>query len=130
MKPAARQGDKIVGLDTHIVMVPSPAGPVPTPVPMPFLGTLSSGLSEKVLILGGPAATEGSKATNDAPHPPVGGPFQRPPSNEATVQQGSTKVLVANKAAARLGDAAMTCNDPADAPNGTVVSSGRVLIGG
>lgn len=32
-KPAAKQGDRVVGVDTHIVMIPSPGGPVPTPVP-------------------------------------------------------------------------------------------------
>jgi len=38
-KPAAKQGDLVVGIDTHIVMVPSPAGPVPTATPMPFSGS-------------------------------------------------------------------------------------------
>lgn len=28
----------LIGLDVHIVMVPSPAGPVPTPLPHPFVG--------------------------------------------------------------------------------------------
>jgi len=31
--------------------------------------------------------------------------------------------------AARAGDPAMTCNDPADAPLGTVVASSTVLFG-
>jgi uncharacterized Zn-binding protein involved in type VI secretion len=38
-------------------------------------------------------------------------------------------VLINNKQAARMGDPAMTCNDPADAPNGTVIASGSVLVG-
>ena len=34
-QPAAKQGDQIVATDTHIVLVPSPGGPVPTPLPHP-----------------------------------------------------------------------------------------------
>lgn len=35
---ASTHQDIIVGLDIHIVMVPSPAGPIPTPLPHPFIG--------------------------------------------------------------------------------------------
>jgi uncharacterized Zn-binding protein involved in type VI secretion len=75
------------------------------------------------------AATVGSKAQNMPPHLPAGGPFLRPPKNQATIQQGSERVIIGNKGAARSGDPAITCNDPADAPNGVVVATGRVLIG-
>ncbi len=34
------------------------------------------------------------------------------------------------KQAARNGDTANTCNDPADMPVGTVIAVGTVLIGG
>jgi hypothetical protein len=54
----------------------------------------------------------------------AGGSFQKPPSNMATVHKGSTSVFVENKPAARMGDPAMTCNDPADAPNGKVFVPG------
>jgi uncharacterized Zn-binding protein involved in type VI secretion len=128
-KPAAKLGDKVVGLDTHIVMIPSPAGPVPTPMPMPFNGILMDALSEDVFIEQLPAATEKSKAQNVPPHIPAGGPFQKPPSNEGTIQMGSNTVFINNKQAARAGDTAMTCNDPADAPNGTVICTSTVLIG-
>jgi uncharacterized Zn-binding protein involved in type VI secretion len=33
------------------------------------------------------------------------------------------------KPAARTGDKALTCNDPADQPAGTVVAAGTVMIG-
>ena len=33
------------------------------------------------------------------------------------------------RSAARMGDTAMTCNDPADAPNGSIVCGGTVLVG-
>lgn len=129
-QPAAKQGDSVVGVDTHILMIPSPAGPVPTPTPMPFNGKLSLELSQDVVVANMPAATVGSKAMNTPAHIPTGGPFQKPPSNQGTVQQGTKKVLINNKDAARVGDPAMTCNDPSDAPNGTIVGGGTVLYGG
>lgn len=129
MGPAAKQGDKVVGIDTHIVMVPSPGGPVPTPMPMPFNGMLSGNLSSDVLIENKPAATKGSTADNLPPHVPAGGPFQKNPANKATVKRGSGKVLINNKEAAHLGDPADTCNDPADLPNGTVIGTGTVFVG-
>jgi hypothetical protein len=49
-KPAAKLGDKVMGVDTHIVMVPSPIGPMPTPTPMPFTGILIDGLCDRVKI--------------------------------------------------------------------------------
>jgi uncharacterized Zn-binding protein involved in type VI secretion len=129
--PAAKQGDKVVAVDTHIVMVPSPTGQVPTPLPHAFAGILNSGLSANVKIMGMPAATVGSKATNLPPHIPTppGVSFQKPPTNQATVMMGSATVFINNKPAARNGDTALTCNDPADLPVGKVVAVGTVLIG-
>jgi uncharacterized Zn-binding protein involved in type VI secretion len=129
-QPAAKQGDQIVATDTHIVMIPSPGGPVPTPLPHPFAGQLDGSLSGDVNIEGKAAAVQGSTATNTPAHVPQGGPFQKPPSNRATVQLGSGTVLINGKPAARNGDKAMTCNDPADLPAGTIVAAGTVLIGG
>jgi uncharacterized Zn-binding protein involved in type VI secretion len=129
MKPAAKATDAVVGTDTHILMIPSPGGPVPTPTPMPFAGTLSGALSEDVLIEEQAAAVVGSTADNTVPHIPTGGPFQKTPSNKGTVQVGSGSVLINGKAAARAGDTVMTCNDPADAPNGTIIAVGTVLFG-
>jgi uncharacterized Zn-binding protein involved in type VI secretion len=129
-QPAAKQGDQVVATDTHIVMIPSPGGPVPTPLPHPFAGQLDGSLSGDVNIEGKAAAVQGSTATNTPAHVPQGGSFQKPPSNRATVQLGSGTVLINGKPAARNGDKAMTCNDPADLPAGTVVAAGNVLIGG
>lgn len=128
-KPGAKQGDQITATDTHIVMVSSPGGPVPTPTPMPFAGQLSGELCSSVMIEDKAAAVKGSKAQNSPPHIPTGGPFQTPPSNEGKVHKGSGSVFMEDKEAARMGDTAMTCNDPQDAPVGTVVASGTVLIG-
>jgi uncharacterized Zn-binding protein involved in type VI secretion len=84
-KPAAKQGDKIVGTDIHILMVPTPGGPVPTPTPSPFNGTITTNTSTDVFIEGKPTATVQSGAVNMPPHIPAGGPFQKPPSNQGKI---------------------------------------------
>lgn len=128
-KPAAKKGDKIVGMDTHIVMVPSPGGPVPTPMPMPFSGEINGALSADVIIQNQAAAVKGSTADNMPPHIAMAGPFQTPPSNKATIQMGNPKVLINNKEAACAGNVANTCNDPIDLPQGQVIAVGTVLLG-
>src|SRR5262245_15487397 len=129
-QPAARQGDQVMATDTHIVMIPSPGGPVPTPLPHPFTGLLDGSLSQDVNIQGKPAAVQGSTATNTPAHIPQGGPFQKPPSNRATVQAGSSSVLINGQPAARNGDPCLTCNDPADVPGGTIIAASTVMVGG
>ena len=104
--PAAKQGDKVLAVDIHIQMIPSPGGPVPTPLPSPFIGTIDGELSSDVFIEGKAAAVVGSTATNTPAHIPVAGPFQKTPADKATIQQGSATVLINGKAAARLGDPA------------------------
>jgi uncharacterized Zn-binding protein involved in type VI secretion len=126
-QPAAKQGDRITGVDIHIILVPAVV-PVPTPVPHPFAGVIDGGLSGNVKVMGQPAATVGSTATNQ-PHIPIGGSFSKPPTNRGTIITGSGTVLINGKPAARNGDTALTCNDPVDLPNGTVVSVGTVLVG-
>ena len=128
-QPAAKQGDKVVATDTHIILVPSPSGSVPTPLPHPFSGIINGNLSANVKIMGLPAATVGSTAQNLPPHIPQGGPFQKPPSNRATIQIGSPTVKINSKPAVRNGDTAITCNDPVDLPVGKVVAVGTVMIG-
>jgi uncharacterized Zn-binding protein involved in type VI secretion len=128
--PAAKLGDKITALDTHIFMIPSPGGPVPTPQPSPFNGMINGSCSTDVFVEGKPAATVGSTATNTPPHLPQGGPFQMPPSNLGTIIMGSASVMINGKPAARSGDTANTCNDPAGVlPIGKVVAVGTVMIG-
>lgn len=128
-QPAAKKGDQVMATDTHIVMIPSPGGPVPTPLPHPFAGQIDDQLSDDVNIEGQPAAVEGSKASNTPSHIPQGGSFQSPPSDKGTITSGSGTVFINGKAAARNGDTAETCNDPSDAPVGTVMASGTVMIG-
>lgn len=127
-QPAAKQGDQVMATDIHIVMIPG-TPPVPTPLPHPFTGMIDGGLSADVKIMGKAAATVDSTATNTPSHIPQGGPFQKPPANKGTIKMGSQTVKINGKAAARNGDTAMTCNDPADQPVGTVVAVGTVLVG-
>jgi uncharacterized Zn-binding protein involved in type VI secretion len=129
-QPAAKQGDKVMATDTHIVMIPSPGGPVPTPLPHPFVGQIDGGLSSDVNIEGKPAAYKGSTATNTPSHVPQGGSFQSPPANKGTIETGSSSVFINGNAAARNGDTAKTCNDPSDMPVGTILATSTVSIGG
>ncbi len=127
--PAAKEGDQIVALDTHIVILPAPAPPAP--LPLPFAGKLNGGLSGDVKIMGKAAATVGSTADNSPAHIPAapGTAFQKAPSNKGTVKLGSATVKINGKDAARNGDVAETCNDPADLPVGKVIAAGTVMVG-
>jgi uncharacterized Zn-binding protein involved in type VI secretion len=130
-QPAAKQGDIVQAIDVHIVMVPSPGGPIPTPTPHPFVGQISGALSSNVRIMGKPAATVNSTATNQPPHIAIGGPsFQMPPSNQATITMGSTTVKINGQGAARMGDQARTCDDVNPTPHGVIVAASTVLVGG
>jgi uncharacterized Zn-binding protein involved in type VI secretion len=127
-QPAAKQGDRITAVDTHLIQPPGPSSPIPTP--LPFNGIIDGGLSSNVNVSSMPAATVNSTATNTPPHIPIGGTFVHPPSNKGTIISGSATVMINDKPAARSGDTAMTCNDPVDLPVGTVVAMGTVNIGG
>jgi uncharacterized Zn-binding protein involved in type VI secretion len=119
--------------DTHFVILPNGAV---APLPHPFVGIIDDVLSPNVNIMGMPAATVDSTAVNritpngHLPTPP-GTRFQRAPTNKGTITKGSGTVYINKKAAARHGDAAETCNDPADAPIGTVTvdPACKVMIG-
>lgn len=126
--PAAKLGDTVETIDTHIVIVP---GVGASPLPHPFSGMLSDSLSQDVLIMGQPAAVVGSIAHNTPPHVPTppGTSFSSPPKNQGTVFEGSPTVVINGQPAARAGDPVTTCNDPVDLPAGTIVASGTVLIG-
>lgn len=131
--PAAKMGDKVVGLDIHIILIPAPpAPPIPTPLPHPFNGTIVQNCCMTVMIDNKPAATLGSIAMNAPPHIPQGGPFAIPPTNQGIITKGSMTVMLCGKPAARVGDIVLTCNDPVPAPTCQIVPVGAptVLIGG
>jgi uncharacterized Zn-binding protein involved in type VI secretion len=131
-QPAAKANDQVTATDIHIVIVPAGPAQVPTPLPHPFAGIITGGTVATVKIAGQAAAVKGSTADNTPPHIPTppGITFQKAPTNKATIQAGSATVKIGGKSAARNGDIALTCNDPADTPGGTVVATGMVLIGG
>lgn len=131
VEAAAKEDDLVIGLDTHIVMVPSGSGTAPTPQQLPFKGVIDGGLSQNVKIMGKPAAMRNSTATNKPGHQflPPGVSFQRPPSDSATIQTGSSTVFINGKPAARNGDDALTCDDVNPSPHGKVQAYGSVRIG-
>ncbi len=130
-QPAATANSQVVAVDTHIVLVPTAGGPVPTPLPHPFNGVIDGGLISTVTINGQPAAVAGSTASNSPAHSPTppGTAFQRPPANRGSILLGSPSVKIGGQPAARAGDPVTTCNDPADLPVGQVLASGTVTIG-
>ena len=123
MKPVAKQGDRVVATDTHLCHG--------APTPLPFDGPLTVELSPDVRAEHRPVAVVGSVAINAKPHvPPPGKSFDVPPANRGVVVGGSATVLANHRPLARNGDAVETCNDPVDAPVGTVVAAGTVRAGG
>ena len=109
MTIAAKHLDLVVGVDTHIVMVPTPAGPVPTPLPQPFVGIVFDefdyipGIGGTVYINGMMRAQAGTGGKATPPHVPIGGPSYGPPppTNEAEVFMGSQTVSVDGDAMSR-----------------------------
>lgn len=132
MPPAAKQNDQVIAVDMHIVLVPSPSGTVPTPLPHPFSGMLNGNLSPNVNIDHMAAATLGSTASNQPPHIPTppGTAFQIPPTNQATIIQGSGTVFINGKPAARISDTVQTCAEPVPNTAGKIVGFSTVNIGG
>jgi uncharacterized Zn-binding protein involved in type VI secretion len=125
--PAAKKSDRITAKDVH--MIQPPGGAPPTSVQHPFRGTIKGNLSANVNIMGKPAATMKSTATNTPAHQPIGGTFVKAPANRASIITGSATVFINGKPAARSGDTAITCNDPVDLPVGKVLAKGSVFIG-
>jgi uncharacterized Zn-binding protein involved in type VI secretion len=123
VKPAAKKRDHVIAVDSHMCQG--------APTPVPFDGLLDRELSPDVIAEHRAIAVVGSVASNTPPHvPPPGKSFDVPPSNRAVVVAGSGTVLANNKPLARHGDAATTCNDPADLPIGAIVAQGTVVVGG
>jgi uncharacterized Zn-binding protein involved in type VI secretion len=129
MSAVAKLGDRVIAVDTHIVLTPSPGGPLPTPTPLPFDGKLVENLCPTVLADNRPIATNGSVAINTQPHLPPSGAFQTPPSNRGRIRCGSPTVRAGGKPVAREEDTVDTCNDPHDAPQGQIIAQSTVRVG-
>lgn len=137
---AATFFDPVLGLDTHIVLVPTPAGPVPTPMPMPFVGMVFdpaglalgaamgaalSGSPGLVMVNSMPAGNCGTAVTNTmtAPHIPAPGPFAvGMPGNDAETMFGGLNASVGGSFGLRLGDIALSCSDPVRMPTSVVLA--------
>jgi YD repeat-containing protein len=126
---AAKWYDMVVGVDIHIVMVPTPAGPVPTPLPHPFVGLIfdPAGFAIGSLLSGGavlinnmPAANTGTEGTNKmvmphiptppgvawapvpaAPKPPVPGKPPSPPM--PTPMPSNDTILITGSKTVHIG---------------------------
>ncbi|MEY4579907.1 MAG: hypothetical protein RL701_4610 [Pseudomonadota bacterium] len=115
MSIAAKHMDPIVGVDIHIILIPTPAGPVPTPLPNPFVGMVFDPfdyipfIGATTYINGLPRAQAGTGGIALVPHMPIGGPFGPPPGNEAEVFMGSSTVAVDGDAQSHLGLLSLSC---------------------
>nr|MBP3282887.1 AHH domain-containing protein [Treponema sp.] len=125
----AKQDDKVIGVDTHILMVPSPSGAVPTPFSHPFVGALKEDLAASVKIWNNKVATKNSVAKHLAGHVPTGpGPFQKTPDNKGKVTGGTEKSVKANgKEVAVIGSSVTTCNDIGMRDNSKVIAAGMAI---
>ena len=89
MPLAAKENDLVKATDTHLIQPPGSSPPVSTPG-FPFNGLIDDSLSDDVKIEKRKAATVGSTASNTPPHVPVGGTFVNPPSNQGSIETGSS----------------------------------------
>ena len=122
-RPVAKKTDPVIGTDIHLVDIPTPGGPVPTPLPHPFVGKIQDKVSKDVKVKGKSVAVKGSIAKNNPPgHIPMGPKFTKNPKNEGTVQLGTVPVVKVNgKEIAVMGSMVMTCNDPSDLPTSSII---------
>ena len=133
--------DPVLGLDIHLVMMPTPAGPVPTPIPLPFVGmvfdpvgvALGSAIGMAlgagpglVLVNNLPATNAGTAVTNllTLPHLPAPGVAfaAGKPGNDAELFFGSLNVSLGGSLGVRLGDIALSCSDPVRLPTSVVLA--------
>ncbi|MBL9028039.1 MAG: hypothetical protein JNL21_37960, partial [Myxococcales bacterium] len=148
---AAKFGDPVVGIDCHMVMVPSPAGPVPTPLPHPFVGVVFDPLGAAmgaaigavfggggaVIVNGMPTGNTGTEVKN-IPHIPTPpgvspAPNDAPPGNEGTLVTGSKTVDFGGSSQSRSLSMVTSCNFPLNLPTSIcepVPVGAPVLIGG
>lgn len=116
MTIAAKHMDPIMGVDTHIVMIPSPAGPIPTPLPNPYVGMVMDPfdyiplLGGSIYINGMMRAQAGTGGIAMVPHLPLGGPLVPPPTNESEVFMGSATVLSEDEPQSLLGMMVLSCS--------------------
>lgn len=143
-EPAAKEGDEISSDGTSQVWVQPQGSPPPSPklVAFKYEGSIDNVCSSNVFIIGKPAATVDSTATNSTPPNKQGdvigqGTVMTTADNTATITTGSSTVYINGKKAARNEDKAKTWNYSKPSPpgipqkieNGKVKATGSVYIG-
>lgn len=127
-KQMAAQDDRVMGMDVHIMVIPSGPSTTTAPLPHPFIGKLDDGLSDDVSIGDKKAAVKGSKARHDDPtHLQLPGSikFQNNPKKEGEVTGGTSPTVKINgKETAVIGSLVTTCNDIGARNNSTVIAAG------
>ncbi|MET0342731.1 MAG: PAAR domain-containing protein [Polyangiales bacterium] len=107
--------DPVLGVDSHLVLVPTPAGPVPQMVPLIFVGWLVSWKMLRpanlatVKVNGMWQVHAGSPGMGR--HVPRLGPFVKEPKNEAEVLLGSATVEVQGAPMGYGPLPVLTCHD-------------------
>ena len=147
---AAKFGDPVIGIDIHRVIVPTPAGPVPVPLPHPFVGVVFDPLGAAigaamgavfgggglVLVNGMPCANTGTevKGFGHIPTPPGVAPDPGDiPANEGTLVTGSKTVLFGGASQSRMTSLVSSCSWPVNLPTSVCLAipmGAPVLIGG
>src|SRR5437773_79102 len=149
MFQAAKQGDLVIGVDMHMVMVPTPTGPIKVPMPHLFTGvvfdplgmaiaaaSVGFGVGGGVLINGSPVANTGTEVRGFAHIPTPPGIAFAPddqPDNRGTIVTGSKTVSMGGSSCGRLTSLVSTCNFPLNLPTSTCMAvpmGAPVLIGG
>ena len=114
---AAKHMDPLVGVDIHITLLPTPVGPVPTPLPNPYVGMVFDPvdyipfIGATVYINGLPRAVAGTNGQALPPHLPLAGPFAKPPTNESEIFMGSSTVVVDGSPQSFLAMPVLSCQD-------------------
>jgi RHS repeat-associated protein len=114
---AVKHFDPVVGIDVHIVLLPTPAGPIPTPLPTPFIGMVFDPVDylplvgATVKVNGLPRAHAGTGVFALPVHVPLAGPFLKPPGNEGEVFMGSTTVEADGEPMSFANVPVLTCQD-------------------
>jgi hypothetical protein len=120
--------------DVCITPVPSPTGPVPTPMPYPNLANTSmadpGGLVSKVLVVGMPALNLASKITmsNGDEAGVQGGVVSGVFGQQVAFLMGSVKVMVGGKPAVRLSAPTGHNGSPPNAVGAVIAPSQTVVM--
>ncbi|MBR5356224.1 MAG: hypothetical protein IK121_04820, partial [Lachnospiraceae bacterium] len=130
-KQIAVDGDKVMGMDTHIMVVPAGTSTANVPLPHPFIGKLADKLAKDVTIKDKACALKDSVAKHDdSMHMQLPGTikFQNNPKKEGNVTGGtSSKVKIEGKEAAVIGSQVTTCNDMGMQNNSVIIAMGAAI---